>query len=172
MIENVHERIFPGADPAEIAALIDGLGQPDDRLWPGNGRWPAMEMSGPLAVLPHGGHGIVRYTTSDYRPGETVTFRFDDGLGLDGVHRFDRLDTPQGPGLRHTISARTYGSMRLGWPLAVRWLHDQCLEDLLDTAAARLGADVELSTPSLWVRFLLKVGPSPEKEMEMLRRRG
>lgn len=163
MIVNVHERTFPGADPVAIAELLDGLGQPGDRLWPDNGRWPRMTHEAPLTELPRGRHGLVRYRVTEHVPGRLVTWRFDDRVGLDGFHRMEHLDTAAGPMLRHTIRARPRGSMRLAWPLAVRPLHDQCLEDLLDGAAAELGVAHDPTPPSRWVRFLLWIAP-PERE--------
>ncbi|MEO1060214.1 MAG: SRPBCC family protein [Actinomycetota bacterium] len=169
MIVNVHERQFPDADPSELGALIESLGSPDDRLWPRNRRWPPMRLDGPLAQHPSGGHGFVRYHVEDHVPGERVVFRFEPETGIDGVHIVELVP---GPALRHTIRGRTHGSMRIVWPLAVRWLHDQCLEDLFDQAAGELGRPVATSTPSWWVRFLLRVGPSPAREDAWLARQG
>lgn len=167
MIVNVHERTYPDADPAELGALIDGLGSPDDRLWPRNGRWPAMRLDGPIGHHPRGGHGIVRYHVEEHVPGERVVFRFDRETGIDGFHMAELLP---GPTLRHTIRGRPFGSMRVVWPLAVRWLHDQCIEDLFDQAASAIGHPTSASTPSPWVRFLLRVAPSPEREEAWLSR--
>ncbi len=169
MIVNVHERTYPDADPAELGALIDGLGSPDDRLWPANGRWPAMRLDGPLDRHPRGGHGIVRYHVEEHEPGKRVVFRFEPETGIDGVHVVELLP---GPTLRHTIRGTAHGSMRLAWPLAVRWLHDQCIEDLFDQAATSLGRPTDPTSPSWWVRFLLRVGPSPRREEARLARTG
>jgi hypothetical protein len=38
--------------------------------------------------------------------------------------------------------------MLLVWPLAIRWLHDACLEDLLDRAGAEVGSPA--ASPSRW----------------------
>lgn len=127
-----------------------------------------MRLDGPLSAHPAGGHGLVRYRVIAYKPGERVEFRFADGLGIDGTHRLEVID---GPGLRHTIEADMSGSMRMLWPVVVRWAHDQCLEDLLDRGAVQLGQPVEPSRPSLWIRFILRVGPSPQREEEMLAKR-
>lgn len=171
MITNIHARTFSGADPDAVGALLDSAGQADDRVWPKNGRWPPMVLDGPLTDLPAGGHGLVRYHTVDHSPGVRVVWRFEDELGLDGTHELTRYAGVDGPGLRHTISARPVGPMRLLWPLVVRPLHDQCLEDLLDQASVELGIDVVPTDPSRWVRFLLRVGPSPEREEELASKR-
>ncbi len=162
---NVHERRFPGATVQELTELVHTLGSDDDRLWPhGSTRWPPMRMSGPLAELPRGGHGFVRYHVIEHQPGRATTFRFDDDLGLPGVHRFEVLDDGPAPGLRHVIDARPVGSMRLAWPLAVRWLHDALIEEAFDGVEVRLGLRDQLRRPGPWVRFLLAVSPSAEKE--------
>jgi hypothetical protein len=115
-----------------------------------------------------GGHGLVRYHVEAYQPGRSVTFRFDPGLGLDGMHRFDLLDPApggEGPGLRHTMEGSVSGVMILGWPLAVRWLHDALLEELFDTAEIELGLrSGPVDRPGWWTRFLLRVGPTPAEE--------
>jgi len=50
---------------------------------------------------------------------------------------------------------RLRGRTRLTWPLAIRWLHDACIEDLLDNAEEALtGALLRPSRWSPWVRFL------------------
>lgn len=163
-VHNVHERRFPGHTTREVARLLDTVGSSGDRLWPTRfGNFPAMRLDGPLADRPSGGHGLVRYHVESYDPGSQVTFRFGD-IGLDGTHRLEVLagDTP---GLRHTIDAQPRGVMRLAWPLAVRWLHDACLEELLDVAEAELAAQTpELRRHGAWVRLLLRIGPSPAAE--------
>lgn len=46
--------------------------------------------------------------------------------------------------------------MRLGWPLAVRWLHDVVLEDLLDRAEDAVGTPpAQRARRSGWVRAIL-----------------
>ncbi|MEM8905065.1 MAG: SRPBCC family protein [Actinomycetota bacterium] len=169
MVVNVHERRYPDADPGELGALIDTVGSPHDRLWPANGRWPAMRLDGPLDEHPAGGHGMVRYHVEEHVPGERVVFRFEPETGIDGVHVIELLP---GPTLRHSIRGRTHGSMRLAWPLAVRWLHERCIVDLFDQAAISLGRPIEPTRPSAWVRFLLRVGPSPEREDAWASRQG
>ena len=123
-----------------------------------------MRMSGPLADLPRGGHGFVRYEVIDHSPGHSTTFRFDDKLGLHGIHRFDVVRDGSVPALRHVIEARTTGSMRLAWPLAVRWLHDALIEEAFDGVEVRLGLRDEVRRPSPWVRLLLAILPSAARE--------
>ncbi|HEX4721710.1 MAG TPA: hypothetical protein VH333_04295, partial [Pseudonocardiaceae bacterium] len=74
MTSNVHQREYPVL-PHQLGALLDTVGRPHDRLWPGH--WPAVEFDRPLAVGACGGHGPIRYTVTDYQPGQRVECRFD-----------------------------------------------------------------------------------------------
>jgi hypothetical protein len=140
MIENVHVRQIP--DSAEV---IDRVVE----LWPR--AWPPLVLDRPLGVGAKGGHAFVRYSCTDYVPGERVEFTFSPRFGLVGTHV---LEVVPG-GVRHTISARSRGWMLLGWPLAVRWLHDALFEDLFDNAARALGhPPVHRARWSPWVRLM------------------
>src|SRR5262245_55731656 len=159
MIRNVHERRLP-LTAADAGALLDSLASDDDRLWPAD-RWPAIRFARPLDVdAPPfslrvgalGGHGPIRYQIVDYVPGRRLTCAFKGGL--DGTHTFEVL--PAGDGeviIRHTLTGRLRGFSRLAWPLALRWLHDALIEDLLDNAA-RAAGKAPTSTWSPWVRLL------------------
>ncbi|PSL58012.1 hypothetical protein B0I31_101227 [Saccharothrix carnea] len=125
MINNVHTRLFPDSE-----GLVDRIVE----LWPSD-RWPPLVLDRPLGVGADGGHGFVRYRCTDYVPGQRVEFTFARSLGVDGGHVLEAVPG----GLRHTLTGRPRGLMRLGWPLAVRWLHDALLEDLLDNAARAAG---------------------------------
>jgi hypothetical protein len=58
--------------------------------------------------------------------------------------------------LRHEMAMRPTGWLRAGWPLAVRWLHDALLEELLDRAEDAAGTPpVHRARRSPWVRLLL-----------------
>jgi hypothetical protein len=161
MIRNVHERRLP-LTAADAGALLDSLASDDDRLWPAD-RWPAMRFARPLdagappfslRVGAVGGHGPIRYQVVDYVPGRRATFAFHPPRWLDGTHTFEVL--PAGDGevvLRHTLAGRLRGAGRLAWPLALRWLHDALIEDLLDNAARAAGT-APTGTWSPWVRVL------------------
>ncbi|TCK26906.1 DUF2867 domain-containing protein [Pseudonocardia endophytica] len=162
MVRNVHSREFD-VPVAEAGALLDTLGGPDDVLWP-SPWWPAMHLDQPLRSGSAGGHGPIRYRVGRYEPGRLLECGVDPGVGLDGTHTF----TVEAVGadrcrIRHEIDGRTTGTMRLGWPLAVRWLHDAVLEDLLDRADAALGTGpARPATWSPWVRVLRRItGRSP-----------
>jgi hypothetical protein len=147
MVTNVHERRLPVSADV-VGPLLDRLGTPDDVLWPAP-NWPRLVLAAPLAVGVHGGHGPIRYRVSHYQPGRSAEFTFERGVGIDGYHRLEV--EPTGPDtctIRHVIRGRTTGRMRLGWPLAVRWLHDAVVEDLLDQAEIAVGSGP--TRPALW----------------------
>lgn len=157
MVRNVHVRELD-VPAAEAGALLDTLGGPGDRLWP-SPLWPAMELEQPLHTGSGGGHGPIRYHVSRYEPGRLLECTVDPGLGLHGTHTF--TVEPAGPDrcrIRHEIDGRLTGTMRLAWPLAVRWLHDAVLEDLFDRAeqALRTGP-ARPARWSPWVRLLRRV---------------
>lgn len=153
-MRNVHERQLP-ATATEAGRLIDGLAGEHDRLWPRE-KWPPITLDRPLAVGARGGHGPIRYRVSDYSPGRRVTFEFERPRGLTGHHGYE-LDH-RGDGevvLRYFVEARMSGSMRAGWPLIYRPLHDALIEDSLDRAEAAVGAERRSpSKRSLHVRLL------------------
>lgn len=156
MVKNVHYRDIK-TDLPTAGALIDSLASENDRLWP-HERWPAMVLDMPLAVGARGGHSVILYEVEKYLPGRTVIFRFSSPAGLLGTHTFDVEEIKPGQiRLRHTINARLKGAERLGWPLAIRWLHDALLEDALDKAEADIYAQAWRQRPlSPWVKFLIK----------------
>lgn len=117
-----------------------------------------MRFDRPLQVGADGGHGDVRYVVEDYEPGRRIVFRFDPSTGLDGVHRLEASPDGIGTELRHVLKAEARGPMRVLWPLVVRWMHDACLEDLLDRAERSLGAGPALPAKwSPWMRTLWSV---------------
>ncbi|MEV0681358.1 SRPBCC family protein [Actinosynnema sp. NPDC050436] len=138
MIENVHERRLPG----------DGWVDRVIELWPR--AWPPLVLDRPLGVGADGGHGFVRYRCTAYEPGRRVEFTFAPGLGLVGAHVLEAVPG----GVRHTLTGRPNGWMLLGWPLAVRWLHDALIEDLLDSLSIAAGQDIKRARWSWWVRVL------------------
>ncbi len=133
MVENVHERELP-AQAAEVGRLLDRIGTTSDPLWPAP-TWLPMRFDRPLGVGADGGHGPVRYRVTRYQPGRLVEFTFRRQTGLLGAHTLEVQE--RGPHrclLRHRLSARPVGAMRLLWPALVRTCHDAVLEHLLDNA--------------------------------------
>jgi hypothetical protein len=145
-VRNVHERNFT-LPLATVGALIDSLASRDDRLWP-LGKWPQMRFDRPLAVGAVGGHGPVRYSVEEYHPGQSIVFRFSAPRGFDGTHRFEVEERQGQTILRHLIEMRATGPALLSWPLAIRPLHDACLEDCFDQATISLG--IQLQRPARW----------------------
>jgi hypothetical protein len=168
MVLNVHERLLP-VPAGDVGRLLDRLGGTDDPLWPAPA-WGGMRLDRPLGVGAAGEHGPgrspIRYHVTAHRPGRSVEFTFAPGLGLDGTHTFlvEPVDAARCV-LRHDVQGRLSGRMRLGWPLAVRWMHDAVLEDLLDRAEVALGVGpARPARWSPWVRLLWRLGSPRAKE--------
>ncbi len=155
-MKNVHERVVNGS-AADVWAVVETLATPDDRLWP-HDVWPAMELDRGLVVGSRGGHADVRYNVESITPGRSVVLRFEPPTGLDGMHRFDLEPTGPATTLRHTIDATPTGSMRVVWPLMVRWIHDAVVEDAFDNVDAALRHEpVDRRRPNAYVRQLVRM---------------
>ena len=132
-VHNVHERALPVA-AAEVGRLLDRLGTADDPLWPAP-TWMPVRFDRPLAVGADGGHGPVRYHVTGYDSGRRVELAFHPRTGLIGTHTLEVEERgPHACVLRHRLSARPAGRMRLLWPALVRVCHDTVIEHLLDNA--------------------------------------
>ncbi|GIE47406.1 hypothetical protein Ani05nite_09400 [Amorphoplanes nipponensis] len=130
---NVHERALP-VPAAEVGRLLDRIGAADDPVWPAPA-WPPVRFDRPLAVGADGGHGPVRYHVTGYEPGRRVELTFHPRIGLIGTHVLEVEERgPHACVLRHRLSARPVGRMRLLWPALVRTCHDTLIEHLLDNA--------------------------------------
>ncbi len=157
-IHNVHERHLHAA-ASDAGALLDRLSSPHDPLWPDS--FEPMRFDRPLQPGARGGHGPVHYTVESWTPGERVVFRFDPSTGFLGTHMLEVLPSPSrddGCIMRHTISAKVRSQMRILWPLAVRWLHDECLEDLLDRAETNLTGNAATHRRNSWVTLIFRPG--------------
>ncbi len=132
-IFNVHQRELP-ASAGDVGRLLNQVGSVDDPLWPAP-TWAPMRFDRPLAVGADGGHGTIRYRVTRYEPGRAVEFAFDPAIGLHGSHvlEIEARGTDRCV-LRHRLTGRATGAMRLLWPLAVRVCHDAVIEHLLDNA--------------------------------------
>jgi hypothetical protein len=129
-VHNVHERELP-VPAAEVGRLVDRIGAVDDPLWP-SPAWVPVRFDRPRAP---GGHGPVRYHVTGYEPGRRVELTFHPRTGLIGSHTLEVEERgPQACVLRHSLTARPAGTMRLLWPAIVRVCHDTVIEHLLDNA--------------------------------------
>jgi Protein of unknown function (DUF3995) len=139
VVRNVHERRVEGA-VAQLSDMIDNVAGPNDTLWPADA-WPPLQLDHGLTVGSTGGHGPIRYFVDGYTPTREITFRFADGMGIDGIHRLtiEELSDTEAV-VRHELEGRLTGSMRVVWPLTVRWLHDALIEDLFDNAEAAVSS--------------------------------
>lgn len=152
-VTNIHERRI-ARPPAEVGALLDTLASDADALWPRT-NWPAMDFDRPLGVGADGGHGPVGYSVVEYVPGRRVKFRFSRPAGFNGHHWFEVIpDGNSATVLRHTIEMKAEGPALLTWPLAIRWLHDACVEDALAVGQASLGIEPLVVPWSPWVKVL------------------
>jgi hypothetical protein len=155
---NIHEREFD-LPLATVGSLIDTLASKSDHIWP-NDKWPAMRLDRPLSVGAVGGHGPVRYSVEEYRPGREIHFRFLAPSGFKGKHAFEVEDRQGQTVLRHVLEMRAAGQACLSWPLLFRPLHDALIEDGFDRATVALGID--LPNPTRWpfyvrvLRFAIK----------------
>jgi hypothetical protein len=151
-VVNIHQRSIP-RPAAEVGRLLDTLASERDQLWP-RGLWPAMRFDRPLSVGADGGHGPVRYAVVDYEPGQRIRFKFSGPRGFNGWHELQLQPEGDGALLRHVIQIDAEGPALLTWPLAIRWLHDACLEDAFATAEVSLGLALTVVPWSPWVKFL------------------
>ncbi len=128
----------------------------DDGIWPARA-WAPLILDDGLVPGSRGGHDVIRYSVVEYEPGRRVRFSFEPGVGLVGHHEL-RVESG-GPGrsrLTHTIAGTLEGRMTVLWPLAVRWLHEALLQDLLDNAERAATGRLEANAArwSVWVRVL------------------
>ena len=164
-MQNIQHRVID-APAHRIGAIVDELDSSEGSIWP-SADWPRLSLDAGLAPGSRGGHGVIRYSVTEYEPGRRIRFTFAPGLGLAGYHEL--VITPEGPDqcrLTHTIEGTVTGRMWLLWPLVIRWLHEALTQDLFDNAER--AANGQLSRPSArwspWVRMLRRArGLSPAR---------
>ncbi|WP_067710798.1 hypothetical protein [Nocardia yamanashiensis] len=158
-VVNVHARKLP-VPAGKVADLLETFGSGDaDRVWPGR-PFPEMRVEQPLGIGAEGGHGGGTYTVVGYQPGRWIRFRFTGAPEMAGFHEFtiEPIDE-QTTELRHTTAMRLRGLFPLLWPIAIRALHDACLEALLDRVERELTGAVRKPHPVGWYpRLLFRLG--------------
>ena len=162
-MRNVHERVL-AAEPEQVGELLDGLGGPDDRLFP-TPQYQPLVLDGPLAVGTTGTNMGAPLHVSAYEPGRRIELTLQPGQVYEGTLVWEV--EPAGPGrtrLRQVSEGRVRGSWRLLWPL-VRPQHDHCIESMLDRAEESLG-----SPPVAPVRASLLVRAGLRLDAERARR--
>lgn len=153
-VVNVHQRLMH-ARPDQVGALIDSLASPDDRLWPRRGQWPRMKFDRPLGIGATGGHGPIRYFVEAYTPGQAIRCRLTGPKGFDGWHGFEVVEaTAAHCVLEHRIEMRAKGRGILTWFLAIRHLHDVCVEEVLSQAQTSLGNQPKPVAWPMYVKVL------------------
>jgi hypothetical protein len=146
-VQNIQRRVIEA--PAEqVGALMGQLSSPQDQLWPVPA-WSPLRLDAGLTVGSSGGHGRIRYALSEFEPGRRIRFAFAPELGIIGHHEFRVVPLdPARCEVVHEITGRVGGAMLLLWPLAIRWLHEALLQDLLDNL--QRAATGSLPRPARW----------------------
>lgn len=151
-ILNIHTRIID-QPKSKISPLLATLSTSNDVIWPRE-KWPPMRFKEGLKVGANGGHGPIRYSIEKYIPGDLIQFRFTQPAGFDGVHRFEIIEMEEErTQIKHILEANTNLKAYLSWSLAIRWLHDACVEDAFDNLENYFLTEKKSSNWSWWVNL-------------------
>ena len=141
-MRNVQRRVIDA--PIEQAqALLQSLPE----VWP-SPTWP---------MITDHGHGPIRYheVSADTNARHFV---FDPPTGIRGHHEFSAHAVgPHRTELRHVLSGRVAGRMRILWPTAVRWLHGALVQDLFDNIEYATTGKLIPRRHSVWVTAIRRV---------------
>ena len=153
---NIHTRIIHQS-LEDIVNLIRTLATENDLVWPVD-KWPRIKFKDGLSVGSRGGHGPIRYTVQRYVPERVIEFKFLKPRGFRGIHKFEieAVDEDKTK-LKHTIDMATSGMGTVSWTIAIRWLHDALMEDLLDRIENRFIEHPKVSKWNLWVSVLRRI---------------
>lgn len=137
-MRSVHERVL-AVDAAQLAPLLDGIGGPDDQLWPFPLYGAQLRLHGDVAVGVTGMNGPVEVQVTAYEPGRRLELTSAPGSALDGTFSWEIESLGPGRALvRQCSQGHLNGVLRWLWPL-VRKQHDHCMEAMLDRADAFVG---------------------------------
>jgi hypothetical protein len=80
-------------------------------------------------LIQKGEHGPIKYFVGEYQPEKSITFQFDF-TSFNGFHKFElrALETDKAV-LSNIIDMTTTISATIKWVFAIRWLHDDYIED-------------------------------------------
>lgn len=155
-VVNRHTRIIN--EPIEkVSQLFETLATSNDQIWPSQ-NWPAMRFRDGLKIGSRGGHGRIRYTITDFKPGEHIKFEFTKPEGFNGTHELNiKAISNDASEINHIIKMNTTFKASLFWVFVIRWLHDALIEDAFDNVENYYSEEKTKSTYNLWVIILREV---------------
>lgn len=155
-VVNRHTRIIN--EPIEkVSQLFETLATSKDQIWPSQ-NWPAMRFRDGLKIGSRGGHGRIRYTITDFKPGEHIKFEFTKPEGFNGTHELNiKAISNDASEINHIIKMNTTFKASLFWVFVIRWLHDALIEDAFDNVENYYSEEKTKSTYNLWVIILREV---------------
>ncbi|MCK8479887.1 hypothetical protein [Psychroserpens algicola] len=156
---NIHQRLIH-QPKTEIAKLFQTLATSEDKIWPKE-KWPAMRLNDGLQIGSQGGHGRIRYTVVDFKPGFYVKFQFTKPIGFQGIHELTiKEESVTTTEIRHNIKMETKSvKATFLWVFIIRWLHDALIEDAFDKVEQHFSSSETTTSYNLWVaclRYLYK----------------
>ena len=108
-----------------------------------------------LQLGARGGHGPIRYTVEEYRPGEFFKVRFTRPSGFKGHHWLEVMEVDTNScQIRHTIQMQTDWLGSIQWLLAIKSLHNALIEDAFDKVENHFTGEGKTTPWNIWVRCL------------------
>lgn len=154
-VVNRHIRVLQ--QPIEIVSkLFTTLATSEDKIWPSD-NWPAVNFKEGLHIGSRGGHGLIRYTVIDIKPGNYVKFKFTKPNGFVGTHELKLKSISNNASeIQHVIEMNTDFKAALLWSFVIRWLHNALIEEAFDNVENSLSLKQKTTTYNFWVRLLRK----------------
>jgi hypothetical protein len=156
-MKNIQSRVID-APASTVGALLDRIASDDDPIWPAPA-WPPIRLDNALRPGSRGGHGPIRYTVVAYEPGRLIRFAFDPVMRTTGYHEFRAEPVDAGrTRVVHVLTGTPRPGTWLRWIVAIRWLHEALLRDLLDNVEqAATGSALPRRRWTPWVRVVRRV---------------